>query len=38
LARISSRPGQTGRVDGYVLEGPELDFYSKKIGKKKSSK
>merc|ERR1712167_12087 len=24
LAAISSRPGQTGRCDGYVLEGEEL--------------
>jgi small subunit ribosomal protein S8e len=34
LARICSRPGQSGRVDGYVLEGIELDFYMKKIQKK----
>ena len=34
LARICSRPGQNGRVDGYVLEGIELDFYLKKIQKK----
>lgn len=34
LARISSRPGQTGRADGYLLEGKELEFYSKKIEKK----
>jgi small subunit ribosomal protein S8e len=38
LARISSRPGQTGRVDGYVLEGRELDFYQKQLNKKKSKK
>ena len=25
LACISSRPGQSGRCDGYILEGPELD-------------
>lgn len=31
LARISSRPGQVGRCDGYILEGPELAFYWKKI-------
>ena len=36
LARICSRPGQSGRSDGYVLEGAELDFYMKKISKKKS--
>ncbi|XP_065652130.1 small ribosomal subunit protein eS8 isoform X1 [Hydra vulgaris] len=35
LACISSRPGQSGRVDGYILEGKELDFYSKKIKSKK---
>jgi len=35
LACISSRPGQVGRVDGYVLEGRELDFYQRKISKKK---
>jgi len=36
LACISSRPGQTGRCDGYILEGKELEFYSKKLQKKKS--
>merc|ERR1712054_269967 len=30
LACISSRPGQSGRCDGYILEGDELDFYNKK--------
>eukprot|EP01118_Nematostelium_gracile_P004699 TRINITY_DN15629_c0_g1_i1.p1 TRINITY_DN15629_c0_g1~~TRINITY_DN15629_c0_g1_i1.p1 ORF type:complete len:247 (+),score=75.86 TRINITY_DN15629_c0_g1_i1:1-741(+) len=34
-AVVSSRPGQSGRADGYILEGPELDFYLKKIAKKK---
>ena len=34
-ACISSRPGQSGRLDGYVLEGRELDFYIKKLEKKK---
>lgn len=34
LACISSRPGQSGRADGYVLEGTELEFYKKKIVKK----
>jgi len=34
LARICSRPGQTGRIDGYILEGIELEFYLKKIQKK----
>ncbi|CAG9809115.1 unnamed protein product [Chironomus riparius] len=36
LAAISSRPGQVGRVDGYILEGKELEFYVKKIKSKKS--
>ena len=35
LACISSRPGQTGRLDGYILEGKELEFYIKKTEKKK---
>jgi small subunit ribosomal protein S8e len=30
------RPGQCGRADGYILEGKELDFYLKKMQKKKS--
>ncbi|KAI9592658.1 40S ribosomal protein S8 [Syncephalis fuscata] len=34
-ALISSRPGQCGRADGYILEGKELDFYLKKIKSKK---
>lgn len=34
-AIIASRPGQSGRADGYILEGPELDFYLKKLSKKK---
>eukprot|EP00343_Euplotes_focardii_P006966 CAMPEP_0205821026 /NCGR_PEP_ID=MMETSP0206-20130828/4609_1 /ASSEMBLY_ACC=CAM_ASM_000279 /TAXON_ID=36767 /ORGANISM="Euplotes focardii, Strain TN1" /LENGTH=201 /DNA_ID=CAMNT_0053116199 /DNA_START=39 /DNA_END=644 /DNA_ORIENTATION=+ len=34
LACVSSRPGQSGRCDGYILEGKELDFYLKKIKKK----
>ena len=33
-ACISSRPGQSGRVDGYILEGKELEFYLKKLEKK----
>eukprot|EP00903_Cladosiphon_okamuranus_P011192 g10561.t1 len=36
LACISSRPGQSGRCDGYILEGKELEFYQKQIAKKKS--
>uniref|UniRef100_UPI003981110C 30S ribosomal protein S8e n=1 Tax=Salmonella sp. s54925 TaxID=3159674 RepID=UPI003981110C len=35
-ACISSRPGQSGRCDGYILEGKELEFYVKKIRAKKS--
>lgn len=35
LACISSRPGQSGRADGYILEGKELDFYQKKLSQKK---
>nr|ALS04934.1 40S ribosomal protein S8 [Pseudodiaptomus poplesia]AQS22822.1 40S ribosomal protein s8 [Pseudodiaptomus poplesia] len=35
LAAISSRPGQCGRADGYVLEGKELEFYLRKIKAKK---
>ncbi|KAF8633300.1 hypothetical protein AX17_004475 [Amanita inopinata Kibby_2008] len=38
-AAISSRPGQSGRADGYILEGKELEFYLRKIrsGKQKHS-
>jgi len=36
-ACISSRPGQSGRCDGYILEGKELEFYLKKIHQKKKS-
>jgi len=36
LACISSRPGQSGRADGYILEGPELEFYQKQLLKKKT--
>lgn len=36
LARISSRPGQCGKADGYILEDEELAFYLKKLEKKKS--
>lgn len=35
LAVIASRPGQSGRADGYILEGKELEFYVKKMEKKK---
>lgn len=37
LARISSRPGQSGRCDGYLLEGKELEFYQKALQKKKKA-
>ncbi|CAM9531274.1 unnamed protein product [Discosporangium mesarthrocarpum] len=36
LACISSRPGQVGRCDGYILEGKELEFYQKLLAKKKA--
>ncbi|KAF2221049.1 ribosomal protein S8e/ribosomal biogenesis NSA2 [Elsinoe ampelina] len=29
LAVITSRPGQSGRCDGYILEGEELAFYQR---------
>ena len=35
IAAISSRPGQSGRIDGYILEGKELEFYLKKLERKK---
>jgi small subunit ribosomal protein S8e len=43
LARLASRPGknliltagQSGRGDGYILEGKELEFYLKKIRSRK---
>ena len=34
-AFISSRPGQSGRCDGYILEGKELEFYLRKLRSKK---
>eukprot|EP00299_Pterocystis_sp_00344_P011311 c5249_g1_i1.p1 GENE.c5249_g1_i1~~c5249_g1_i1.p1 ORF type:complete len:208 (-),score=40.05 c5249_g1_i1:70-693(-) len=37
-AAISSRPGQAGRADGYVLEGRELEFYLKRMTKKRGAK
>jgi small subunit ribosomal protein S8e len=33
LAVVSSRPGQSGRVDGYILEGEELAFYQRQLRK-----
>ena len=38
LACISSRPGQSGRCDGYILEGKELEFYQRKLASKKHKK
>merc|ERR1712203_1063848 len=35
LAKINSRPGQSGRADGYILEGAELEFYVKRMKTKK---
>jgi len=35
LAVIVSRPGQSGRCDGHILEGKELEFYNKKLAIKK---
>ncbi|KAI9633796.1 putative 40S ribosomal protein S8 [Dioszegia hungarica] len=36
LAVITSRPGQSGRADGYILEGKELEFYNRKLQARKS--
>jgi len=36
FACISSRPGQCGRADGYILEGEELAFYKRQLAQKKS--
>ncbi|KAK4534028.1 hypothetical protein CDCA_CDCA01G0053 [Cyanidium caldarium] len=38
LACVSSRPGQCGRADGYILEGQELEFYAKKLERRKKTK
>ncbi|KAL2759360.1 hypothetical protein ACRALDRAFT_1074316 [Sodiomyces alcalophilus JCM 7366] len=32
-AVVSSRPGQSGRCDGYIIEGEELGFYQRKLHK-----
>lgn len=34
LAKVTSRPGQCGRCDGVILEGPELTFYQKMMARK----
>eukprot|EP00184_Porphyridium_aerugineum_P001424 CAMPEP_0184700188 /NCGR_PEP_ID=MMETSP0313-20130426/9771_1 /TAXON_ID=2792 /ORGANISM="Porphyridium aerugineum, Strain SAG 1380-2" /LENGTH=216 /DNA_ID=CAMNT_0027159693 /DNA_START=63 /DNA_END=713 /DNA_ORIENTATION=+ len=36
-AKVTSRPGQSGRCDGYILEGKELDFYKRQLMKKKKA-
>ena len=38
LAAISPRPGQSGRADGYLLEGKEYEFYSRQMNQKKGKK
>ena len=38
LCCISSRPGQSGKADGYVLEGKELEFYQRQLQQKKKGK
>jgi small subunit ribosomal protein S8e len=35
--RCCCRPGQCGRADGYILEGKELEFYVRKMQKKKKA-
>lgn len=32
-AVVTSRPGQSGRADGYILEGEELAFYQRAVRK-----
>ncbi|VEU23316.1 DEKNAAC104641 [Brettanomyces naardenensis] len=34
-AVVTSRPGQSGRCDGYILEGDELAFYLRRLTAKK---
>eukprot|EP00656_Telonema_subtile_P012515 TRINITY_DN162_c0_g1_i7.p1 TRINITY_DN162_c0_g1~~TRINITY_DN162_c0_g1_i7.p1 ORF type:complete len:204 (-),score=61.31 TRINITY_DN162_c0_g1_i7:172-783(-) len=36
MAKVTSRPGQSGRCDGFLIEGAELKFYENKMAKKKS--
>ena len=36
FAVISSRPGQCGRADGYILEGKELEFYQRRMQRRKA--
>ncbi|XP_075591235.1 small ribosomal subunit protein eS8-like [Dermatophagoides farinae] len=35
FAIITTRPGQSGVCNGYILEGEELEFYKKKLDKKR---
>jgi len=35
LAKVTSRPGQSGRCDGFLIEGLEHKFYETKMSKKK---
>lgn len=35
-ACIASRPGQSGRADGYILEGKELEFYVRRLRSSKA--
>ncbi|PWN29405.1 ribosomal protein S8e [Jaminaea rosea] len=37
-AVIASRPGQSGRADGYILEGSELEFYVRRLRARHTSK
>lgn len=37
-ARITSRPGQIGTADGYLLEGEELSFYTERFKKRTKNK
>jgi small subunit ribosomal protein S8e len=37
-AVISSRPGQSGRADGYILEGAELEHYVRRLRQRGSAK
>ena len=37
-AVLASRPGQSGRADGYILEGKELEFYVRRLRAGKAAK
>lgn len=37
-AAISSRPGQSGRADGYILEGAELEHYVRRLRQRGAAK